>query len=91
MEKIFTLFMKLSSPKIPVPLDKQAHFFTGGILALITYLVIGYWSLFLVALVALAKEGYDYLHKDTHTPAVWDFVATVLGGAFVLGIINVWI
>jgi hypothetical protein len=44
-----------------------------------------------VAVVALAKEGYDYLHKDIHTPDAWDFVATVLGGAFVLGIINVWI
>lgn len=91
MEKIFTLFMKLSSPRIPVPLDKQAHFLVGGILALITYLVLEYWSLLLVAIVALAKEGYDYLNKDTHTPDVWDFVVTVLGGAFAIGLLNVWI
>ena len=29
MEKLFLLLAKLSSPRIPVPLDKQAHFFTG--------------------------------------------------------------
>jgi hypothetical protein len=33
-----------------------------------------------VAIVALLKEIYDYLHKDIHTPDFLDWVATVLGG-----------
>jgi len=46
----------LSSPRIPVPLDKQAHFNSGGILALIAYFFIGYYALLLVMVVAFAKE-----------------------------------
>jgi hypothetical protein len=79
MEKLFSLFMKLSSPRIPVSLDKQAHFNTGAILAFVAYFVIGYWALLLVAIVAGAKEWYDYKHPN-HTPDFWDWVATVLGG-----------
>ena len=84
MEKLFSLFMKLSSPRIPVPLDKQAHFNSGAILAFVSYFFIGCWSLLVVALIALAKEAYDYNHPN-HTADVWDWVATVLGG--VLGLI----
>jgi hypothetical protein len=32
MEKLFTLFMKLSSPRSLAALDKQAHFNDGAIL-----------------------------------------------------------
>jgi len=87
IEKLFTLFMKLSSPRIPVPLDKQAHFSSGAILALVTYFVIGYWALLLVAIVAGAKEWYDYTHPN-HTADVWDWVATLLGAIVTLGVIN---
>jgi TRAP-type C4-dicarboxylate transport system permease large subunit len=34
---------------------------------------------------AVGKEIYDYFHKETHTPDVWDAVATIGGG--VLGLI----
>ena len=78
--------MKLSSPRIPVPLDKQAHFNAGAILAFVTYFVIGYWALLLVAIVAGAKEWYDYTHPN-HTPDIYDWVATVLGAIVTLGVI----
>jgi hypothetical protein len=78
IEKLFALLIKLSSPRIPVPLDKQAHFNTGAILALVTYFFIGYWALLLVAIVAGAKEWYDYTHPN-HTSDVWDWIATVAG------------
>ena len=84
MEKLFTLFMKLSSPRIPVPLDKQAHFWSGAILGFLFNYAIGCWAILVVALIALAKEVYDYNHPN-HTADVWDWVATVLGG--VLGLI----
>ena len=88
IEKLFALLMKLSSPRIPVPLNKQAHFSVGAILALITYIVIGYWALLLVAIVAGAKEWYDYTHPN-HTADVWDWVATLLGAIVTLGVIYV--
>jgi hypothetical protein len=86
MEKLFSLFMKLSSPRIPVPLDKQAHFVTGAILAFVAYFVIGYWALILVAIVAGAKEWYDYKHPN-HTCDIYDWLATVLGAIVTLGVI----
>ena len=84
MEKLFSLLMHLSSPRIPVPLDKQAHFLSGAILATAILLVTGSASVSFVSvsLVACLKEVYDLLHKDKHTPDVWDWVATSLGGAF---------
>jgi drug/metabolite transporter (DMT)-like permease len=45
---------------------------------------IGYWAILVVALIALAKEVYDYNHPN-HTADFLDWVATVLGG--VLGLI----
>lgn len=78
--------MKLSSPRIPVPLDKQAHFNGGAILAFVTYFVIGYWALLLVAIVAGAKEWYDYKHPN-HTSDIYDWVATTLGAIVTLGVI----
>ena len=76
--------MKLSSSRIPVPLDKQAHFWTGSILGFVSYFFIGCWALVVVALIALIKEVYDYNHPN-HTADFWDWVATVLGGR--LGVI----
>ena len=78
IEKLFRLLAKLSSPRIPVPLDKQAHFWTGSILGFVTYIFIGCWALVVVALIALLKEVYDYKHPN-HTADFWDWVATVLG------------
>ncbi len=86
IEKLFALFMKLSSPLIPVPLDKQAHFNVGAILAFVAYFAIGYWALLLVTIVAGAKEWYDYKHPN-HTADFYDWLATVLGAIVTLGVI----
>ena len=87
MEKLFALFMKLSSPHIPVPLDKQAHFITGAIISLVWYFIIGYWALLLVMIVAGAKEWYDYKHPTIHSCDFFDWVATILGAIVTLGVI----
>jgi hypothetical protein len=86
IEKLFALLMKLSSPHIPVPLDKQAHFNVGAILAFVAYFVIGYWAIILVAIVAGAKEWYDYKHPN-HTADFYDWLATSLGAIVTLGVI----
>jgi hypothetical protein len=63
-----------------VPCDKQLHFACGLVIAALLTPFIGAYSIVVVAIVALLKEIYDYLHKDIHTPDFWDWVATVLGG-----------
>ena len=63
-----------------VPCDKQMHFIGGLVIAAILTPFIGAYSVLVVAIIALLKEIYDYLHKDIHTPDFWDWVATVLGG-----------
>ena len=87
MEKLFTLLAKLSSSRIPVPLDKQAHFITGAILSLVAYFIIGYWALLLVMVVAGAKEWYDYNHPTIHSCDFFDWLATTLGAIVTLGVI----
>jgi VanZ family protein len=80
MEKLFSLFAKLSSPRILVPLDKQAHFFTGVLGgAGIAYFFGFYAGVSIVTILAFAKEVYD-AHNTGHTSDVWDWVATTLGG-----------
>ena len=61
-----------------IPADKVAHCLGGVILFAIGQLF-GY-GLLLAVVVGFLKEIYDYMHKDKHTPDVWDWVATSLGG-----------
>jgi hypothetical protein len=68
-----------------VPCDKQMHMLSGFIIAAVLTPFIGAYSILVVAIVALLKEIYDYLHKNIHTPDFWDWVATVIGG--VLGML----
>jgi hypothetical protein len=63
-----------------VPVDKFMHFICGLVIAVLLTPFIGVHSILVVAVVALLKEIYDYLHKDIHTPDFWDWVATVIGG-----------
>jgi hypothetical protein len=72
-------FAKLYIP-CRVPADKQAHALSGFIIAAVLTPFIGAYSVLVVAVIALAKEIYDYIHKDIHTPDFMDWVATVLGG-----------
>ena len=87
MEKLLT-FMNtwLGKLYIPcgIPADKQMHFISGAILATVILLVIGSIgiSFVSVSLVAMFKEMYDLLHRNKHTPDIWDWVATTLGGLF---------
>ena len=77
--KVNAVLAKLYIP-CKVPADKQMHFIGGLVIAALFTPFIGAYSITVVAIVALLKEIYDYLHKDIHTPDFWDWVATVLGG-----------
>jgi hypothetical protein len=77
--KVNSVLSKLYIP-CRVPADKQMHFIGGLVIAVLFTPFIGAYSITVVAIVALLKEIYDYLHKDIHTPDFWDWVATVLGG-----------
>lgn len=77
--KVNAFLAKLYIP-CKVPADKQMHFIGGLVIAALLTPFIGAYSIVVVAIVALLKEIYDYLHKDIHTPDFWDWVATVLGG-----------
>ncbi len=90
MEKLFALFMKLSSPRIPVPLDKQAHFICGLIIAVVLTPFIGWYSVIVVSMIATAKEIYDDMHKDTHTADVWDLLVTIAGGALGYSLVSLF-
>ena len=63
-----------------VPIDKFMHFLSGAILGIILTPFIGWASILWVSAIAMLKEVYDYLNPDKHTPDVWDWVATSLGG-----------
>lgn len=77
--KVNAFLAKLYVP-CKVPADKQMHFIGGLVIAALLTPFIGAYSIVVVAIVALLKEIYDYLHKDIHTPDFWDWVATVIGG-----------
>ena len=86
MEKLLT-FMNtwLGKLYIPcgIPADKQMHFLSGAILGILFAPFIGWWSgMLVVSFVAMIKEIYDFLHRNKHTPDIWDWVATTLGGLF---------
>ena len=63
-----------------VPCDKQMHFIGGLVIAALLTPFIGAYSIVVVAIVALLKEVYDFLHPESHTADFMDWVATTLGG-----------
>ena len=71
-----------------VPCDKQAHFLSGFLIAVVLTPFIGAYSILVVAIIALLKEIYDYEHKSIHTPDFWDWVATTLGGVLGTAIVS---
>lgn len=92
MENLILFLTKLTDKLyIPcgIPADKQSHFIYGGVMAFIAYLIIGYWALLLVMVVAIAKEWYDYKHPIIHTCDFFDWLATTLGAIVILGVIYV--
>ena len=64
-----------------VPCDKQMHFIGGLVIAALLTPFIGAYSIVVVAIVALLKEVYDFLHPESHTADGLDFLATTIGGA----------
>lgn len=77
--KVNSLLAKLYVP-CKVPADKQMHFLCGLVIAALLTSFIGAYSILVVAIIAIVKEIYDYVHKDIHTPDFLDWVVTVLGG-----------
>ena len=63
--------------------DKLMHYFVGTLLALVLVPFIGFYSMILVASIAVAKELYDY-YSGKGTPELLDIVWTVLGGLVVV-------
>ena len=52
--------------------DKANHFIYGLLIFTVTQAAFGILIAAVVtALAAAAKEGYDFLHKDVHTPTSW--------------------
>lgn len=65
-----------------IPADKVFHFASGTILFALALPAIGpKYAMALVVVAGFAKEIYDALNKEHHTPDIWDAVATILGGA----------
>lgn len=71
-----------------IPCDKQMHFMSGFIIAALLTPLVGFYSVLIVAIIALAKEIYDYLHPESHTADFWDWFATTLGGLIGFIVVN---
>lgn len=71
-----------------IPDDKVRHFAVGVVIYAVAHFAGPVVGLTAVVAAGVVKEICDYFHKDTHTPDVWDAVATILGGvvAFACGI-----
>lgn len=65
-----------------IPADKVFHFTGGTILFALALPFTGpVYAVAAVTIVGFAKEVYDSVNKDTHTPDIWDALATAAGGA----------
>jgi hypothetical protein len=85
--KVNALLGKLYIP-CRVAADKQMHFISGLIIAAILSPFIGLYSIAVVTVIATAKELYDDMNKDIHTPDIWDLVVTVAGGILGFVLVN---
>lgn len=71
-----------------MPLDKQAHFLAGAVIALaLGYVLPIFYAMFVAVIVGALKEFYDSFHPAQHTTDMLDFVATVAGGLLGAGFI----
>ena len=57
-------------------MDKQLHFAVGAILFGMLFRWLNYDALFAVAVVAIAKEAYDFYHPKQHTADIFDAMAS---------------
>jgi len=68
---------------VVIPLDKQLHFYSGGMLAGLLMPLSVQLAVFGVMFAAIGKELYDLLSKRG-TPEIMDAVATILGGSVIV-------
>lgn len=68
--------------KLPMlPHDKANHFIYGLIIFGLFKIILGpLVGIILCSLFGVGKEIYDYLHKDIHTPDIYDAIVTISGG-----------
>lgn len=73
---------------LSLPHDKALHIIVGVLVYAVAHFVNPSVGMAAVVVAAVGKEVYDYMHKDKHTPDVWDAVATIGGGvvAFICGV-----
>lgn len=73
---------------LSLPHDKALHIIVGVLVYAVAHFVNPSVGMAAVVVAAVGKEVYDYMHKDKHTPDVWDAIATIGGGviAFICGI-----
>lgn len=63
-----------------IPQDKQGHFIAGVLAYTLIHFFNPFLALFVVLVMAIGKEVYDYVHRDKHNSEVMDAVATIMGG-----------
>lgn len=70
--------------------DKFMHIVAGFIIAGVLTPFMSWYSVVLVSLIATAKEIYDDVNKDIHTPDVWDLLVTIAGGALGYSLVSLF-
>ncbi len=68
--------------------DRTSHIYWGWTIGSIAGWWMGWWAIAVVIMLAALKEVYDLFHPP-HECDVWDFIATLIGGAGSIGLI-VW-
>ena len=64
-----------------IPPDKVMHFAVGVVFYAVCLPFTGAQiAVAAVGFIAVGKEVYDLVHKDRHTPDIWDAVVTIAGG-----------
>ena len=84
-----TALKPLLLPREYVPADKQMHFWGGLAITLAADIAFdARWGFTVCCVVAFGKEAYDWLHKDKHTPDIFDTLATICGGVVGFFLLN---
>ena len=78
MSSLEKLFMSIGK----LPYDKALHMLVGVVVFAVVYLIVGWYALLGVVVVATAKEVYDYFTPN-HTVDWKDAMATIIGGLLV--------
>ena len=64
-----------------IPADKVMHCMMGAVLFAVLLPFIGsIYAVAAVTIIGFAKEVYDMMNKESHTPDIWDALATTAGG-----------